>query len=81
MQRLELDEQSGRPFNSEAAFRLSDMELKRRPNPGFWLATLSSVRVQGLIAFERLHKTSSLTDLERLAAQFWEETGIVTYIV
>ena len=39
--------------------RLDDVEMERRITPGFWVATLSFVLVLGLIALERLHKTTA----------------------
>ncbi len=56
---FELDEGSVRQLNSEGALRLPDTELRRRSTPGFWVATLSFLLVLGLIAFEKLHKTTA----------------------
>jgi Na+/H+ antiporter NhaD/arsenite permease-like protein len=41
------------------AIRLPDIALERRVTVGFWVATLSFVLVLGLIALERLHKTTA----------------------
>ncbi len=46
-------------LNAGEAVRLPDLELERRLTPGFWVATLSFVLVLGLIALERLHKTTA----------------------
>ena len=39
--------------------RLPDVALQRRVTAGFWVATLSFTLVLGLIALERLHKTTA----------------------
>jgi Na+/H+ antiporter NhaD/arsenite permease-like protein len=39
--------------------RLYDVEMERRITPGFWVATLSFALVLGLIALEKLHKTTA----------------------
>ncbi len=46
-------------LNAGEAVRLPDVELARRLTPGFWVATLSFVLVLGLIALEKLHKTTA----------------------
>ncbi len=46
-------------LNECNSVRLDDVELERRITPGFWVATLSFVLVLGLIALERLHKTTA----------------------
>jgi Na+/H+ antiporter NhaD/arsenite permease-like protein len=38
---------------------LGDIELQRRITAGFWVATLSFVLILGLIALEKLHKTTA----------------------
>jgi Na+/H+ antiporter NhaD/arsenite permease-like protein len=38
---------------------LGDIEMERRITAGFWVATLSFVFILGLIALERLHKTTA----------------------
>lgn len=58
-QRFLLDKQSVGQLNGEGVLRLPDRELARRYTPGFWVATLSFALILGLIAFEKLHKTTA----------------------
>jgi len=46
-------------LNQGEAVRLDDVTLERRITPGFWVAALSFGLVLGLIALERLHKTTA----------------------
>ncbi|MGD2039681.1 MAG: ArsB/NhaD family transporter, partial [Anaerolineae bacterium] len=56
---LILDAPQMEQLNAGAAIRLDDIELERLITPGFWVATLSFALVLGLIALERLHKTTA----------------------
>ncbi|MBN1657270.1 MAG: ArsB/NhaD family transporter [Anaerolineae bacterium] len=47
------------PAVQPASVRLPDVMLERRVTAGFWVATLSFALVLGLIALERLHKTTA----------------------
>ncbi len=46
-------------LNAGGTVGLPDIEMERRITPGFWVATLSFVLVLGLIALEKLHKTTA----------------------
>jgi Na+/H+ antiporter NhaD/arsenite permease-like protein len=53
------DEESVAVLDSDGSVRLPDIELNRRLTPGFWVATLAFVLILGLIALEKLHKTTA----------------------
>ena len=46
-------------LNECSSTDLGDIELQRRITAGFWVATLSFVLILGLIALEKLHKTTA----------------------
>jgi Na+/H+ antiporter NhaD/arsenite permease-like protein len=54
-----LDTESVATLNEGGSVRLPDIELTRRLTPGFWVATLSFALILGLIALEKLHKTTA----------------------
>jgi Na+/H+ antiporter NhaD/arsenite permease-like protein len=56
---LPLDAADVAQLNAGNALRLDDIVVERRITPGFWVATLSFVLVLGLIALEKLHKTTA----------------------
>ena len=53
------DGESVAELESGGSVRLPDIELTRRLTPGFWVATLSFALILGLIALEKLHKTTA----------------------
>jgi Na+/H+ antiporter NhaD/arsenite permease-like protein len=53
------DGESVAQLESGGSVRLPDIELTRRLTPGFWVATLSFALILGLIALEKLHKTTA----------------------
>jgi Na+/H+ antiporter NhaD/arsenite permease-like protein len=56
---LSMDTDQMAQLNAGQAIRLEDIELERLITPGFWVATFSFALVLGLIALERLHKTTA----------------------
>jgi Na+/H+ antiporter NhaD/arsenite permease-like protein len=54
-----LDGESVAELDSGGSVRIPDIELTRRLTPGFWVATLSFALILGLIALEKLHKTTA----------------------
>jgi Na+/H+ antiporter NhaD/arsenite permease-like protein len=58
-QKLPLDAADVAQLNAGNAVGLDDIVVERRITPGFWVATFSFVLVLGLIALEKLHKTTA----------------------
>ena len=56
---LELDDAALAQLNAGGSVQFSEITLERRITPGFWVATLSFALVLGLIALEKLHKTTA----------------------
>ncbi len=56
---LELDAAALAHLNECGSVQFSEIILERHITPGFWVATLSFALVLGLIALEKLHKTTA----------------------